>query len=115
MMSFYSSPRLLIIDELGYLPLPAEGAAALFQVVTQRYLKASTAITTNLGIASWAKVTGDRSRGQAMLTVYCTAASYSTSRALPTGCGRTGPGPRRPGRRWPAMADEPADARGPVA
>jgi DNA replication protein DnaC len=51
MMTFYSSPRLLIIDELGYLPLPGEAAAALFQVVTQRYLKASTAVTTNLGIA----------------------------------------------------------------
>ena len=67
MMSFYSSPRLLIIDELGYLPLPTEGAAALFQVVTQRYLKASTAITTNLGIASWAKVTGDPVAASAML------------------------------------------------
>ena len=63
-MSFYAAPRLLIIDELGYLPLPGEAAAALFQVVTQRYLKASTRITTNFGIASWAKVTGDaRGRG----------------------------------------------------
>ena len=51
MMRFYASPRLLVIDELGYLPLPEEAAAALFQVVTQRYLKASTCITTNLGIA----------------------------------------------------------------
>ena len=31
--------RLLVIDELGYLPLPAEAASALFQVVSQRYLK----------------------------------------------------------------------------
>jgi len=67
MMRFYSSPRLLIIDELGYLPLPGEAAAALFQVVSQRYLKASTAITTNLGIASWAKVTGDAVAASAML------------------------------------------------
>jgi IstB-like ATP binding protein len=41
----------LIIDELGYLQLPEEAAAALFQVVTQRYLRGSTCITTNLGIA----------------------------------------------------------------
>ncbi|MDA8357712.1 MAG: IS21-like element helper ATPase IstB [Actinomycetota bacterium] len=67
MMRFYSSPRLLIIDELGYLPLAEEAAAALFQVVTQRYLKASTCITTNLGIASWAKVTGDPVVAAAML------------------------------------------------
>ncbi len=39
-----------------YLPLPAEAAAALFQVVSQRYLKGSIALTTNLGIASWGKV-----------------------------------------------------------
>jgi DNA replication protein DnaC len=51
---------LLIIDEVGYLPLPAEAAAALlFQVVAQRYLKGSIALTTNLGIASWGKVFND--------------------------------------------------------
>ncbi len=51
-MRFYAGPRLLIVDEVGYLPLPAEAAAALFQVVSQRYLKGSIALTTNLGIAS---------------------------------------------------------------
>jgi DNA replication protein DnaC len=50
-MRFYAGPRLLIIDEFGYLPLASEAAAALFQVVTQRYLKSSTVLTTNLGIA----------------------------------------------------------------
>ena len=67
MMRFYAAPRFLVIDELGYLPLPEEAAAALFQVVTQRYLRASTCITTNLGIASWAKVTGDPVVAAAML------------------------------------------------
>jgi DNA replication protein DnaC len=47
------------LDEVGYLPLPAEAASALFQVVSQRYLKGSVVLTTNLGIASWAKVFGD--------------------------------------------------------
>jgi DNA replication protein DnaC len=58
-MRFYAGPRLLIIDEVGYLPLPGEAAAALFQVVSQRYLKGSIALTTNLGIASWGKVFND--------------------------------------------------------
>ncbi|MGH9064141.1 MAG: IS21-like element helper ATPase IstB, partial [Acidimicrobiales bacterium] len=58
-MRFYAGPRLLIIDEVGYLPLPAEAAAALFQVVSQRYLKGSIALTTNLGIASWGRVFND--------------------------------------------------------
>lgn len=38
-MRFYAGPTLLVIDELGYLPLPGEAAAALFQVVSQRYMK----------------------------------------------------------------------------
>ncbi len=58
-MRFYAGPRLLIIDEVGYLPLPAEAAAALFQVISQRYLKGSVALTTNLGIASWGKAFND--------------------------------------------------------
>jgi DNA replication protein DnaC len=59
MMRHYANCKLLIIDELGYLPLPAEAAAAIFQVVTQRYLKGSICLTTNLGIGSWGKVFND--------------------------------------------------------
>ena len=55
-MRFYAGPSLLIIDEVGYLPLPAEAAAALFQVVSQSYLKGSIALTTN-----WASRAGARS------------------------------------------------------
>ncbi len=58
-MRFYANPRLLIVDEVGYLPLPQEAAAALFQVVSQRYLRGSICLTTNLGIASWGRVLGD--------------------------------------------------------
>lgn len=58
-MRFYAGPRVLIVDEVGYLPLPAEAASALFQVVSQRYLKGSIVLTTNLGIASWGRVLGD--------------------------------------------------------
>ena len=49
-MRFYAGPALLVLDELGYLPLPAEAASALFQVVSQRYLKTSIVITTNRGV-----------------------------------------------------------------
>src|SRR5262249_47690910 len=45
-MRFYCGPALLLIDELGYLPLQAEGAAALFEVVQRRYLKGSIVLTT---------------------------------------------------------------------
>jgi len=66
-MRFYAGPRLLIIDEVGYLPLASEAAAALFQVVTQRYLKSSTVLTTNLGIASWGQIFDDPTVAVAML------------------------------------------------
>ena len=60
-------PRLLVIDELGYLPLPGDGASALFQVINQRYLKSSTILTTNVGIADWAGAFGDATVAAAML------------------------------------------------
>jgi DNA replication protein DnaC len=66
-MRFYAGPTLLVIDELGYLPLPADAAAALFQVVSQRHLKTSIVLTTNRGIASWGQVLGDDMLAAAML------------------------------------------------
>jgi DNA replication protein DnaC len=66
-MRFYAGPRLLIIDEVGYLPLAGEAAAALFQVVTQRYLKGSIALTTNLGVGSWGRIFDDPMVAAAML------------------------------------------------
>jgi DNA replication protein DnaC len=60
MMRFYAGPRLLAIDELGYLPLAADAAAALFQVINTRYSNhTSTIITTNVGIGSWATAFGN--------------------------------------------------------
>ncbi|WP_460870781.1 IS21-like element helper ATPase IstB, partial [Nocardioides pakistanensis] len=66
-MRFFAGPTLLIIDELGYLPLPGEAASALFQVVSQRYLKTSIVLTTNRGVASWGDVLGDTTVAAAML------------------------------------------------
>ncbi|NLU84716.1 IS21-like element helper ATPase IstB [Rhodococcus sp. HNM0569] len=66
-MRFYAGPTLLVIDELGYLPLPGEAASALFQVVSQRYMKTSIVITTNRGVGSWGEVLGDSTVAAAML------------------------------------------------
>ncbi|OLT16998.1 AAA family ATPase [Serinicoccus sp. CUA-874] len=66
-MRFFAGPTLLVIDELGYLPLPGEAASALFQVVSQRYLKTSIVLTTNRGVASWGEVLGDTTVAAAML------------------------------------------------
>jgi DNA replication protein DnaC len=66
-MRFYAGPTLLVIDELGYLPLQAEGASALFQVIAQRYTKTSTIVTTNRPITSWGEVLGDTTVAAALL------------------------------------------------
>ncbi|CAG7844603.1 Insertion sequence IS5376 putative ATP-binding protein [Pseudoclavibacter triregionum] len=67
MMRFFAGPTLLIIDELGYLPLPGEAASALFQVINQRYLKTSIVITTNRPVGAWGEVLGDTTVAAAML------------------------------------------------
>jgi DNA replication protein DnaC len=66
-MRFFAGPSLLIIDELGYLPLANEAAAALFQVISRRYLKGSIVLTTNRGIASWGQIFDDPVVAAAML------------------------------------------------
>jgi DNA replication protein DnaC len=66
-MRFFSGSSVLIVDELGYLPMPAEDAAALFQVISRRYLKGSVILTTNLGVASWGDIFTDTTIAAAML------------------------------------------------
>ena len=66
-MRFYGQPSLLVIDEVGYLPLAGEAAAALFQVVTRRYLKNSIVMTTNRSIATWGAMFDDPMAAAAML------------------------------------------------
>jgi DNA replication protein DnaC len=66
-MRFFAGPTLLVIDELGYLSLPSDAAAALFQVISQRHLKTSIVLTTNRGITSWGSVLGDEMVAAAML------------------------------------------------
>jgi DNA replication protein DnaC len=66
-MRFFAGPTLLVIDELGYLALPTEAASALFQVVSQPYLKTSIVLTSNRGVGSWGEVLGDTTVAAAML------------------------------------------------
>ncbi|HEY3648503.1 MAG TPA: IS21-like element helper ATPase IstB [Streptosporangiaceae bacterium] len=66
-MRFFNGPGLLVIDELGYLPLPAEAASALFQVISQRYLKTSVVLTSNRGVGSWGEILGDTTVAAALL------------------------------------------------
>jgi DNA replication protein DnaC len=52
----YSSPDLLVIDELAYLPLGVQGSNLLFQVISARHGLRSTMITTSLPFTDWGKI-----------------------------------------------------------
>ena len=54
-----TSYRLLIIDELGYLPITKEDSKLFFQLIDKRYEKFSTIITTNINFSQWDEVFGD--------------------------------------------------------
>ena len=53
-MRKYTRPKLMVVDELGYIPLDKVGAELLFQVFCARYETASTIITTNRAYREWA-------------------------------------------------------------
>jgi len=48
-------PPVIVIDELGYLPIDQQGADSLFQVISQRYERSSTILTTNRKFKEWPK------------------------------------------------------------
>ena len=50
--------KLLIVDELGYIPLSTTGAELLFEVFSQRYERGSTIVTSNLPFDEWTGVFG---------------------------------------------------------
>jgi len=58
---------LLILDELGYVPFSREGSQLLFQLLAERYERASVIITTNLGFADWTQLFGDPTLTAALL------------------------------------------------
>jgi DNA replication protein DnaC len=66
-MRFWNGPQALIVDELGYLPMPAEAASHLFQVISRRYEHGSIILTTNRGIADWGHIFEDTTVAAAIL------------------------------------------------
>nr|CBX27038.1 hypothetical protein N47_A10670 [uncultured Desulfobacterium sp.] len=52
----YLNPALVILDELGYLPIDKNGADLLFQIISQRYEQGSLVITTNRVFKEWPEI-----------------------------------------------------------
>jgi DNA replication protein DnaC len=58
---------LLIVDEIGYLPLSHDGAVLFFQLINQRYEHASTVLTSNKGFEEWGAILGDEVMAAALI------------------------------------------------
>jgi len=58
-LRIYLAPKVLVIDEMGYLPLDDEGATILFQLVSARYEKGSILLTSNKSYGDWGHIFGD--------------------------------------------------------
>jgi DNA replication protein DnaC len=66
-LTLLTRPKLLIIDELGYLPFEAHAAHLFFQLVSRRYERGSILITSNQSLAGWGQVFGDQILATAIL------------------------------------------------
>jgi DNA replication protein DnaC len=66
-LRLYSKYKVLIIDEVGFLPIDKQGANMLFQLINKRYEKSTTIITTNQPFSKWGEVFGDSVLANAIL------------------------------------------------
>jgi DNA replication protein DnaC len=66
-LTHYSKPKLLIIDELGYLPFERDAAYLFFQLISRRYERGSVLVTSNRAVSEWASVFGDAVTATAIL------------------------------------------------
>lgn len=66
-LKHYSKYKVLIIDEIGYLPIDKTGANLFFQLITKRYENTSTIITTNQPFSKWGEVFSDPTLANAIL------------------------------------------------
>jgi DNA replication protein DnaC len=58
-MRVYLAPKVLVIDEMGYLPLDELGATIFFQLVSARYERGSIILTSNKSYGDWGSIFGD--------------------------------------------------------
>ena len=60
-------PALLVVDEIGYLPVTQDGAVLFFQLINARHERASTVLTSNKGFEDWGSVLGDEVMAAALI------------------------------------------------
>ena len=87
-------PALLVVDEIGYLSVTANGARLFFQLINSRYGHASTVVTSNKGLRTGGTSCTTRSWRLLCWTGSCTGATSSTSGATAIGCAATRTSPQ---------------------
>lgn len=58
-LTLLTQPQLIILDEIGYIPIDRQGANLFFQLVSRRYEKGSIILTSNQSVGAWGDVFGD--------------------------------------------------------
>jgi DNA replication protein DnaC len=66
-LAVLSHPSLLVVDEIGYLPVSPTGAVLFFQLMSRRYEHASTVLTSNKSFEEWGQVLGDEVMAAALI------------------------------------------------
>ena len=66
-LKFYAKYRVLIIDEIGFMPIDQDTANVFFQLIAKRYEKNSTIITTNMPFSKWGEFFGSTTLANAVL------------------------------------------------
>jgi DNA replication protein DnaC len=105
-LKLLTQPKLLIIDEIGYIPIDRQGANLFFQLVSRRYERGSILLTSNQSLGAWGEVFGDTVIASAILdrllhhatTVNIKGESYRLKEK------------RRAGLLRPAPAADPAES-----
>jgi DNA replication protein DnaC len=66
-LRYYLKPKILVVDEVGYLPLDSVGATIFFQLVSARYERGSILLTSNKSYAEWGHIFGETTIATAIL------------------------------------------------
>jgi DNA replication protein DnaC len=108
-MKVLTHPAVLVVDEIGYLPVSRTGAMLFFQMISRRYERHSTILTSNKSFEEWGEVFGDEVMAAALIDRLLHHCHIINIRATRTACATipscgalstpgTRPPPRLPGR-----------------
>lgn len=111
-------PKVLILDEIGYLPMSRQEASLFFRLLTRRYEKASLVLTSNKSFVDWGEVFGDQVLATAILdrllhhatTLNIKGESYRLKEKRKAGLLAPGPEPKGDPQPEPEPSEDPLDA-----